>query len=86
MANKVWTAVDLKQGSLTITPRLDNILHVHRRYDFLDSDGNVISQIKTGRLVEDIAIADVPTDILAALATINTWTKNKALEQEGMNE
>jgi len=84
MADKTWTATDLELGRLVIHAR-DGEVHLERRYKFLDSGGLVIPQIAGGRVVEDIPVASIPANILSALQELNTWTKDKALAQEGMD-
>ena len=81
---KTWTATDLKLGKLTIN-RSGSTLQVERRYRFLDEFDEVLAQVAGGRLLLNVAIADVPADILSALQTIDNWTKQQALEQEGMH-
>ncbi len=83
MADKTWTAVDLKMGKMTIIRRGDT-LSLERRYQFLDINGGVLEEIAVGRLNVSELIADVPATILDALQVLDTWTKNQALEQEGM--
>ena len=83
MADKIWTATDLKLGSLSISHQDDGTFHIERRYHFLDGQA-ILEDIKIGRLVIDIHISQVPTNILTALQEIDVWTKQKALEQEGM--
>lgn len=82
---KSWTATDLEQGKLTII-RTGADLHLERRYDFLDSGDVIIPEIAGGRVVEDMAIASLPASIIDALQTIDNWTYQKALVQEGMND
>ena len=83
MSDKTWTATDLQLGKLAILKTGDN-LHIERRYQFLDSNDDALDQIAGGRVVQDILWADIPTDIKAALQAIDVWTKDQALEQEGM--
>jgi len=83
MADKTWVADDVKLGPLKITPRNGEI-HLERRYVFT-LEGAELTQIAGGRVVADIALTALPAEILSALQTINTWTKNQALVQEGMN-
>jgi len=85
MADKTWTATDLELGKLSLLRRGDEI-HIERRYKFLDSGGVVLEQIAGGRYVDDIAISSLPSEVASALQTIDTWTKNQALAQEGMGE
>lgn len=80
---KTWTATDLELGKLVIY-RAGTNLHVERRYQFVDAGGAILDQIAGGRVVEEIAISAVPANILSALEEIDTWTKTKALQQEGM--
>lgn len=86
MADKSWTATDLELGSLKINPRAGGELHVERRYQFLDAAGEVLTQIKGGRFVTDVAISSLPAEVIDALQVMDTWTKNQALIQEEMNE
>ena len=87
MADKTWTATDLELGKLTIIrTRTGQDLHLERRYRFLDAEDAVLTQIAGGRVSETVAIVDLPADILDALQKIDAWTKQKALEQEGMAE
>ncbi len=83
MADKTWTATDLQMGKLGVNV-IDGILYLERRYVFLDTNGDVLEQIAGGRVTDVIAWADVPANIKTALADVDTWTKNKALTQEGM--
>lgn len=86
MPDKMWTAMGLRLGPLKITPQndADNTLHIERRYLFVGADDNVLTQIAGGRVVVDIPFAELPANIRSALQDIDTWTKNQALEQEGM--
>lgn len=83
MADKTWVAADLLMGKMTIVQRGDTLV-LERRYQFLDSSDDVLEEIAVGRLNVNELIVDVPPSILVALATLDTWTKNRALEQEGM--
>jgi len=84
MTTKSWIAYDLGLGKLTITRRGGD-LQIERRYVFLDELGNTLVGVAGSRVVETVAIADIPNDIMQALLAIDTWTKQKALEQEGMD-
>ncbi len=84
MTDKTWTATDLRLGKLTIHNG-EGIVRVERRYKFADGDGDVLEQIAGGRIVLEVDWSDIPTGIQDALRAINTWTKNKALVQEGMD-
>ena len=81
--SKTWTATDLKLGKLTIRQE-GSVLHIERRYVFVDGGGIALAQIAGGRIVEEIEIANIPKDILQALQKIDSWTKAKALKQEEM--
>jgi len=82
--DKTWVATDLELGKLTIT-RMGSTIQIGRRYRFLDENGEVLTQTTTGRLVAEMEIADIPPAILSSLQTIDSWTKQRALEQEGMS-
>lgn len=83
MADKTWAATDLKLGKLTITQE-GPLITFERRYRFVDANSNVIDQIAGGRVVESVEWAAIPANIRTALQAIDTWTKDKALTQEGM--
>lgn len=80
---KTWTAADVELGKLTMTLR-GTVLHVERRYVFVDADQNKLTQIAGGRVVEEVELANIPKNILDALHKIDEWTYQKALEKEGM--
>jgi hypothetical protein len=85
MADKTWVASDLKMGALKIN-RYDSTLHIEQRYVFLDEFDEVLVQIAGGRVVADVEWSEIPTSVQDALVAIQTWTKNQALIQEGMDE
>jgi len=82
---KIITAVDIAQGKLVIQKQ-GSSLHIERRYQFLDAGANVIDNLAGGRVVAAVAIASLPANIASALAEIDAWTYNQALNQEGMND
>lgn len=86
MAEKIWTATDIKLGPLKITPQddINNTIHIERRYLFVDASDNTLTQIAGGRVVIDIPFAELPASVRTALQDIDAWTKNQALEQEEM--
>lgn len=81
--DKTWTAADVVLGKLTII-RAGQDLTLERRYKFLDGENEVLEQIAGRRVQKTIPIVDIPANILSALQEIDDWTKQKALEQEGM--
>jgi hypothetical protein len=83
MADKTWIATDVALGKLMIMRRDDEI-QIERRYQFVDGAGEVLEQIAGGRVVREIPIASLPAEVLSALQTIDNWTHQQALEQEGM--
>lgn len=83
--SKSWTAVDIEQGKFTVL-NVDGVLLVERRYQFTDKNGDVLTNIAGGRLTREVAASSVPADVLAALTTINNWTYNQILAQEGMED
>ena len=83
MTDKVWTATDVRLGKLAILPQGSD-LQIERRYEFLDADGEVLTQIAGGRVVASVAFASLPANIKTALLDIDAWTKAQALAQEGM--
>lgn len=82
--DKTWTATDIRLGKLTIR-REGTTLCLQRRYVFVDANGDVLRQIAGGNVVEEVELEDVPLSILTALQVINNWTRQKALEKEGMD-
>lgn len=84
---KSWTATDLTLGKLTIIrDGSPPTLTFERRYKFVDAQSDVIDQIAGGRIVVAVAWADLPQNIRDALTIIDTYTKDQALLQEGMND
>jgi hypothetical protein len=84
MADKTWTAVGLRQGKMTIMPPQDGETSIQRRYEFEDAGGEVLTDIKGGRLVKRVVLADLPAPVRDALVVIDDWTMQQSLEQEGM--
>jgi len=85
MTSKTWTATDLKLGKFSIV-RQGDVFYVQQRYSFVDSEGALLEQITGGHISFEISAMEIPSDILTSLQTIDSWTKQKALEQEGMND
>lgn len=81
---KTLTANDIQQGKLTIIRNGSNI-HVERRYDFVDISDTVIPEWAGGRIVDDVEFSALPIPIQDALITIDNWTYQQALAQEGMD-
>lgn len=81
--SKTLTAEDLHLGKLVLH-RVGANVNVERRYLFVDATDTVIVEWQGGRVVQSIAVADIPQNILDALQTIDTWTYDLALAQEGM--
>lgn len=81
---KMLTADDIRQGKLTFV-RNGSIIHVERRYDFVDISDDIIPEWAGGRIVEDIEYTSLPTNIQDALMVIDNWTYQQALLKEGMD-
>ncbi len=58
---------------------------IEQRYQFVDSNGDVIREVAGGRLVETKTTVEIPADVLSALVAINNWIYQQALIQEGMD-
>ena len=82
---KTWTADDVQLGKLTIM-RDGSIIGVDRRYEFVDAQNDWIPAIKGRRLRVDVPWSEIPTNVQTALQTIDTWTYNQILLQEGMQD
>ena len=82
---KVITAADIEQGRLTLI-RSGSTLHLERRYVFLDTSGSIINDLTGKRILEEMAVIDIPSSIASALVAIDNWTYSKALVQEGMED
>lgn len=80
---KTLTADDIQQGKLTII-RNGSIIHVERRYDFIDISDDIIPEWAGGRIVDDVEFSTLPANIQDALLVIDSWTYQQALLQEGM--
>lgn len=79
-----WTATGVKLLTLKITPRAEGVLHVERRYEMLDAEGEVLKRVKGGRVVTNVDFVSLPEGVQSALLAIDAWTKTQALEQEGL--
>lgn len=87
MAHKTWTATDIEQGKLILLPEKEEgitTIRAEQRYQFKDANGNILTQIVGGRVLEVKEWNNLPQNIKDALTTINNYMKQKALEQEGM--
>ena len=88
MANKTFTAHDLRMGKLEISKGKNeegqNILTLVREYRFTDSSGNNVSQLGKQGLVRDILWSDIPADIKNAFTKLHDYTRNEALKEQGM--
>ena len=87
MAIKIWTAHDIGLGKLVLLPvkrEGQTAIHLERRYQFIDENGTVLDEITGGRVLMDVLFTDLPQVIQDALAVIDNWTHQQALEQEGM--
>lgn len=80
---KVITASDLRLGKLVIQ-RESSMLRIERRYVYLDAGSQVINNLTGGRVVQAVPLANLPAEIVTALAVIDNWTYQQALSQEGM--
>ena len=80
---KTWTAADVELGKLTIY-REGSTIGVERRYKFVDSGDEVLTDIAGGRLRVDVEWSSIPSTVQNALLLIDTWTYNQILAQEGM--
>jgi hypothetical protein len=84
MANKTWTATDLRMDRLTLSRDGATTLRLERRYTFVDASGAELTHIAGGRLVREVAFTSLPTNIQQALQAIDVYTKQQALAEEGM--
>lgn len=76
-----------KNDKLTIFRLLENgvdSLQVEKRYLYLDSSGEPIEALGSGRVTQTIPVASLPAAVLSAVQTINNYMYNQALDQEGM--
>lgn len=88
MANKTFTAHDLRMGKLEITKGKNeegqDILTLVRAYRFINDTGGNIGGLARQRLVREVLWSDVPTDIKDAFTKLHDYTRNAALEEQGM--
>jgi hypothetical protein len=80
---KSWTAHDITQGRFAVLQE-DTLFHVERRYMFIDDVGMILGNVGVGRLTVDIEWSAIPLEVQNALMTIDNWTYNQILAQEGM--
>jgi hypothetical protein len=80
---KTWTAVDIEADKVQLWVDDSGNLRVERHYVFVDEEGAQVP-VAGGLLSESVPWVDVPEEIRDALTTINTWTLDQILQQEGM--
>ena len=85
MADKIWTATDIKMGTLRLK-REDtlNTLYVTQGYEYTDANVDVIEDLPKKVLSLSVNYAAIPTDIIEALIKIFDYTHQQALVKEGM--
>jgi len=87
VTSKTWTARNLKLKTLkilrTVVEEVPTI-HFEQRYDYTNEDGTILQEVPGKRLVEDITISDIPSNVLSALSAVDKWLYNRCLEQEEM--
>lgn len=81
--NRVITLTNVVQGRLYIDPIDNGNITIQRDFDFVGDD-NLVSQIPRRTFATSIAWSAIPTDVQDALITIDNWTNDKILAQEGM--
>jgi len=87
VTTKQWEAYDLKLKMLKISRMVVegiSAVHFEQRYDYTNEDGTILQEVPGKRFVDDIAVSDIPSNILASLSVVDTWMYNKCLEKEGM--
>lgn len=86
---KVWTAYDLELGILKINRVIvgdgNQAIHFEQRYGYVDDLGDVLREVAGSRISDTVELAEMPTDIMTALGTINNWLYARCLEKEGMS-
>jgi len=70
-------------GKLTILRR-GTVLHVERRYQFVDEDETLMDEIAGGRLAQAVEWSTIPANVQDALLTIDAWCYAQILAQEDM--
>jgi hypothetical protein len=80
---KDLTAHDVVLDRLFIKRQGTAIIY-ERRYWYADIAGAIIEDLPSRRLSGTVEWATIPPDIQTALQTIDTWTYNQILAQEGM--
>lgn len=84
MTDKTWTAVDISAGKVQLWVDDGSNLHIERPYCFVDASGEEVP-VGSRKMSVTAPWNDVPQDIKDALSTINTWTRNRILSDEGMD-
>lgn len=74
---------DVEMGVLQITPLIDGVLTINRTYKLLGNHP-ALAGFPDQNLSRSLSWADVPQNIKDALVSIDQWTYNEILEQEGM--
>ena len=85
MADKTWTATDLKMGTLRLKrDDEDSTLFVMEGYSYVDSGGNVIEDLPQKTISVAVNYSDIPASVATCLLTIFDYVYQQALIKEGM--
>jgi len=88
MADKVWTAKDIKMGKLILSRNISvetqqDVLTIIREYRFTNDDGNMGTLVPQ-RLVRELPWKNLPADMKAVFIKLHNYTRAQALKDQNM--
>ncbi len=89
MADKTWTAKDIKMGRVTLSRNISeetqmDVLTIIREYRFTDASGEGIGALVPQRLVRELTWDSLPADMKAVFNKIHNYTRSEALKDQNM--
>lgn len=88
MADKTWTAKDIKMGKLVLSRNISvetqqDVLTIVREYRFTNDDGS-IGALVPQRLVRELPWDSLPADMKAVFVHLHNYTRAEALKDQDM--
>ena len=80
----VWTVEDVELGLLEVVVLRPGMLRFKRSYRLVDGDGKVITVLPERVVKADVAVEQIPAQVLSALQQIDAWTRERALQHAGL--
>ena len=89
MADKIWTAKDVKMGKLILSRNISvetqqDVLTVVREYGFTDNSGERMGVLVPQRLVRELPWVNLSQSMKNVFMTIHNYTRAEALKDQNM--